>query len=333
MGLTGEAGVDRAARPVALELDLFKSPFRPSKQSMDLRDFQILVELNRRPFASNETIGRAVGITGAAVKARLDRMKKHRVFEGFQAVPSPQVLGKHWHIWTYQGVDTGLDVGDLLEIENVVSVWRGGQGEVFLNTFDPTYDARPPKGVEKFLGNRPAQVISVHPPGGPSAVDDILSPLDWRVMDALISNCQGSLSELAEATGLSARTVRKRRDHLLSRGQISLPPRLDTTREAGLIVYSGYVSAKFPKSLDQIDAPGLMVVRRLHDPPVALFMGYAETLAEVQSTELRLRGVPGVMEVDLRPSRHPAFATRRLHGWVRAEIKRWETARRAPRTN
>ena len=160
---------------------------------------------------------------------------------------------------------------------------------------------------------------------------DILSPLDWRVMDALISNSRASLSALAEGTGLSARTVRKRRDDLLSRGQISLPPRLDTTREGGLIVYSGYVSAELPRSLDQIDAPGLMVVRRLHDPPVALFMGHAETLGEVQSTESRLRGIPGVLEVDLRPSRHAAFATRRLHDWVRAEVKRWETARRVPR--
>jgi DNA-binding Lrp family transcriptional regulator len=130
---------------------------------MDLRDFQIFLELSRSPFASHEAIGRQIGVTGAAVKARLDRMSKQGVLQGFQVVPIPQVFRRHWHISAYFGVDPRLELKDLLDVEHVVTVWRGGHGEVMVNTFDPTPVAKPPSGLSALIGQPPAQVVaSIH---------------------------------------------------------------------------------------------------------------------------------------------------------------------------
>jgi hypothetical protein len=147
-------------------------------------------------------------------------------------------------------------------------------------------------------------------------------------MDALIASPRASLAELSKATRLFSRTVRKRRDDLLAKQLITVLPNLDTSREPGLIVYSGYVGVERREHLDQIAVPGLIIFRVLHEPPGAWFLGHAVTLAEVQSVERTLRSIPGVSEVNLGAARPGIFATARLREWIRMELKRWDASLR-----
>jgi DNA-binding Lrp family transcriptional regulator len=295
---------------------------------MDLRDFQILVELGRGPFASFDAIGRKVGLSGPAVKLRLKRLERHRVLLGLQVLPAPQVFGRRWHVFAYLGVNAKLDLVDLLKVENVVSVWRGGHGELMVNTFDPSPTVTAPPGISRFIKQAPAQVVSLDPPATHPSQNDLLSPLDWRVMEAIIRSPRSSCAELSKASGLSPRTVRKRRDALLAKQWITVLPNMDTSREPGLIVYGGYVGVANRGVLERIEVPGLLVFRRLYEPPAAWFLGHAETLADLQTAEEALRSIPGVLRVDLGPARPGVYATKRLLGWVRAEVHRWETARK-----
>jgi DNA-binding Lrp family transcriptional regulator len=295
---------------------------------MDLRDFEILYELQRNPFASYAAIGRAVRVSAPAVKSRLDRLERDGVYRGMYVIPRPQSLRRIWHIFAYTNVDPTLDVQQVLSVDNVVSVWWGDSGEYMVNTFDRSGDLRPPKSLRKVIGQEAVGVVSLDPPSPGPNVEFELSPLDWRVVDALIDAPRSSLVALSTRTGLSPRTVRRRREALLSKQLILALPGLDTSKEPGLIVYGGYVGVRKLEDLDSINLPGLVIFRRLYNPPAAWFMGHSETYSELQSTERRLRASPGVVSVNIGPSRPASFATHRIHSWIRAEIRRWEPARR-----
>ena len=62
---------------------------------VDERDARILVELTRTPFDALEAVGRKVGTTGTAVKARLDALAARGVLQGFACGPGGAALGKH----------------------------------------------------------------------------------------------------------------------------------------------------------------------------------------------------------------------------------------------
>lgn len=294
---------------------------------MDLRDFQILLELQRNPFASIEGIGRSLRISAPAVKVRLKGLEERGVLLGLELLPRPQAFRRHWHIFAYSNVDPEVDVRRVLGATDVVSVWRGDSGEMMVNTFDRERDAPPPKELRNLLRSEPVGVVSLDPPGEGVELDTELSSLDWRVIKALLPNPRASLRELARRTGLSERTVRRRREALWTGQHVMVLPIIDTTREPGLIVYAGYLAVKRLEDLDTINLPGLVIFRRLYHPPAAWFMGHAATLAELQSIERKLKAHSGVVGLDLGPTRAAAMARGRLHRWVQAEVRRWERFR------
>lgn len=297
---------------------------------MDGRDFQIVVELYRSPFASYEAIGRAIGTSGTAVKTRVDRLTRRGVLRGFHVLPSASVFGRVRHIFAYRDVRPEPPLRSLLAFDNVVSVFRGSPGLFMVNTFDLTAGAGPPPGLVRLVGREPDGSVLTEDPEDRGSTPTTLSPLDWRVVDALLDRPRATLAELAAATGLSARTVRNRRGRLVLQGLLHVSPNLDTSREGGLIVYSGYVSVERKQDLERVTAPGLVWVWAHHEPPAAAIFGLATTFAQVQEVETALRTTAGVNRVELTVSRGGADATARLHRWVGAELARWGRSRRAP---
>lgn len=294
---------------------------------MDLRDFQILVEFSRHPFGSYATIGRAIGRSGNAVKSRVNRMTRSGLLRGYFVMPRAGLFGRTWHVYAYANPQLEPSFEEILTVEDVVNVWRGPPHSLMVNTFARTRGGPPPAGLAKFLRGPPLGVVLPDPPDGLSAAEGTLSPLDWRVLDALLDRPRAPLSELARASGLSARTVRRHRDALVRKGLINVVVNLDTSRETGLIVYSGYIAVRSREYLNRIRAPGLQIIHQLHEPPAAWALGHAPSLAGLQEVEATLRAIPGVMAVELVPSRGGAFANQRLHEWIRREIQRWQTLR------
>jgi len=292
---------------------------------VDDRDFRIIVELYRHPFASYEAIGRVIGATGTAVKSRLDRLEKRGVIGGFYVTPAARVFGRHRHIFAFLEVETEPNLKDVLDVEDVANVFRGRPGMIMVNTFDPSPEAGPPARLLKLMGRPPYGAVLPDSPEEISEKDAVLSPLDWRVLDVLVDGPRVPLRELARRTGLTARTVRKRRDALVAKHLLTVSPIIDTSREPGLIVYSGYVTVKRKSDLRHVRAPGLVWAWAHHEPPAAAIFGCAATYAEAQEAEHTLESLPGVTRVVLTVARGGGEAKQRLHEWIRAELARWNT--------
>lgn len=295
---------------------------------MDLRDFEILIELWRRPFASNETLGRAIGLTGNAVKARLVRLRERRILNGFYVMPSASVFRRHWQVVGFDHLDSEPELGRVLRVADVVNVWRGRPRTLMVNVYARARDDPPPPQLAEVLHRSPLTVVLPEPPDRFSIREATLSPLDWRITDALLDIPRASSAELSKATGLTPRTVRKHRDALLGRGLLTLIPNIDTSRESGLLVYSGFVVASQVKDLEQLHAPGMVVLARLHEPPSAWVFGHVTSYAGLQEIEVSLRSTPGIVGLDLVPSRGGAMATTRLHEWILNELRIWQSQSR-----
>ena len=290
---------------------------------MDLKDVQILLELQRNPFASHEAIGRGVRIGGPAVRDRLERMTAAGVLLGFQIAPLPQSLHRHWHLFVFPQVGDRLEVREVLRCRDVIAVNRHANGDWMVNTYDRNERPDPGPDLRKRMGRRPVGAITLDAPTTGAPAEAELSSLDWRVMDALVDSPRAPLNEVAGRAGIAPRTVRKRRARLLAKQLMMVLPIIDTRREPGLIVYGGYVGVRRLEDIDAISIPGLSFYRRLYRPPAAWFMGHSATLSELQRTERDLRAAPGVEAVDISPASPADFATARLHTWIRAEIRHW----------
>ena len=297
---------------------------------MDTVDFRILLELHRHPFASFEGIGRTVRITGTAVKARLERMEARGVVQGFYVAVAAPAFRRWRRIHAFANPEREPAFEAVTAVDEVVFVWRGPPGMFMVTTFDASPQAEPPTGLVKLFGGPPVASVSPDPPDRPSRVEAVLSPLDWRVVDALLDAPRASLRQLASAAGLTAKTVRHHRDRLVAKGLLEVAPILDTSREPGLIVYSGYVGVARAGDLQNVRVPGMGHVWIHHDPAAMAVLGRVSSYGEIIDVERQLRSMPGVTRVVVTVARGGAVATPRLRTWILAERERWRARAHGP---
>jgi DNA-binding Lrp family transcriptional regulator len=286
---------------------------------MDSLDFEIALELSRQPFASYRELGRRVKLSGNSVMGRLDRMRRVGIFEGFYVLPVAAIFHRHWQVLNFVLKASEPDLSELLEVEDVVMIWRGRPRTIMVNVYTEKHNEGPPSRLERLIGGHPAEILFPDPPSGNPSMERV-SLLNWRIMDALLDNPVASVAQLAEITELGARTARKHRDILVSRGLVRVLPGFNTSLESGMILFSGQIVCKTAADLDSIHVRGMFVMHQLFNPPAIWVFGHAPTYAHLQEIETQLKENPKVVRAELMPSRGGAFARERLHGWIRKEI-------------
>ena len=301
---------------------------------VDERDFQILAQLARDPFASNEKIGRALGLSGNSAKRRLEALVAEGVVPSTWLLPVPQIFRRHSRIFVYKDV-VRLDEAVEFALGEDPVVWAGFDVDrsFHVHAYTPTPDASVPEGLVKFLGE-PA--FSVSPPFYQSDPNEaVLSPLDLRVLLVLIRRPRASLKELADATGLSPKTVRRRRDAMFANGLFILFPVIHVARARGLVLYNAYAQgAKVPSNAQQILSalPRCRLITTRTNPPGVWMIGWADSISEVADVEARLRSLPGVERAGIIMRQRVDFAVDRVEGWIREDLAKWDRLRRPVRS-
>lgn len=292
---------------------------------MDATDFRLLLALLREPFAPYVSLGAKVGMTGTAAKARIDSLARRGTLRGIFTVIAPATFGRIERQVIFTGVPADADLRKVLAVRDVVWAGRGHEGPVAVNLALRAPGDVPLDELRAVLG--PSVIATVAPDAQPPP-RIVLSPLDWRVLDALLDEPRASVRKLAARTGLSERVTKERRDALVRRGAAWVAPDLDATREAGLILFSAYVSFRERDDAKRLALPSLARIRTHDEPPGAFYWGAAATFAEAQSIEAMLRAAPGVVAVSLTVPREVVVANERQHAWIAEELAAWEKARR-----
>jgi DNA-binding Lrp family transcriptional regulator len=293
---------------------------------VDERDCRILMAIMRAPFDSMEAIGRSIGTSGTAAKARLDRMRAAGIYQGLVCGPTGRALGRTERLVVFGHGPSEVDLEALARVDEVAWAALSFPPASVAMLYREAPDAPLPPALANAAGRAPDAVIVRDDPHGHERGP--LSPLDWRVIDALMEDPRASLRDLAEAAKLSPRTVRERRDALVSSGNLMAFPNVDATREEGVILYSASLTLDRADALRGLRLANAHRVATHQHPPGAHFLGYVRTYAEAHVVEEKLRATPGVSAVTFSIPQGTVVALERLRGWTRAQLQFWETARR-----
>jgi len=296
---------------------------------MDERDCRLLVELMRSPFDSYESIGRTLGFSGKSAKQRFDRLRDVGILAGFVTGPSPESLGMRSVLAVYLEHPIRCDIRELRPLPGVVWV-----AETYPPAWTPLFYLRDgedlPKDLRTYAGRLPDRVLDITPQ--PETRAGELSPLDWRVMRAVMSSPRATTVELAAQCGLTARTVRSRRDRLLREGRMFAFPAIDSAKEDGAILYGAYVRATRASDLPAVHLPNSWRLNTHQNPPAVFLYGFVKNYAEARDAERRLTGLAGVQEVYFTVPQGTYAANERLARWVEDRIEFWDQIRRKDRS-
>jgi hypothetical protein len=139
------------------------------------------------------------------------------------------------------------------------------------------------------------------------------------------------LREIADATGLSPKTIRRRRDAMYTNGLFLLFPVIHVARARGLVLYNAFAhGAQVPSNAQTIlsAVPRCRLITTRTNPPGVWLIGWADSMAEVADVEARLKALPVVESAGIIQRQRVDFAIERIEGWIRKELVKWEAARR-----
>jgi len=292
-------------------------------QMADETDFRILGTISGEPFASYENIGRKVGLTGTAVKARIDALKRSGVLDDFYGLPASSLFRRHARIYRFPvGALDPERLREVIRLDPVVFAGMHHDNVFGVLAYIERPDDPPPPDLVKVLGQPTMTVTPLIPaPMDPTYVP---SAVEFKVLRSLIATPRATPAELSRNTGLSQRTIRRSREHLIETGVLQVSPYLQAARSRGLVFFMAFVY--FAKSAQvrtlQSVFPGSIRMGSLVNPSGEVRFCRAGSLAEVIEQHEAARKSAGIADARIILHLLTAFHVTRLQKWVDQALDR-----------
>ena len=294
-------------------------------QLVDERDFHILSRLRGDPFSSYETLGRGVGLSGKAVKTRIEALEEIGVLTSLRAMPAAQVFRRFPRLFLFkQPVTARENLKRVVELDPVVFATLDANHNAAVLTYNRLPSARPPEELSRLLGPTELEVTPMFPHPGAKLLRPV-SLAELKVLRALIVNLRMSVSQISHSTGLSQKVVKRARKQLLERGLFQVQPIFQSAQSSRILMYELHVHSDEDSVLSRVsNALPRSVFVNQWEHTAMIFSCWAESVAEVYETERRLKGEPGVTGVRVKFHTTTLLSSSRLAGWIDAEILRQE---------
>ncbi len=284
---------------------------------MDSLDIGIIRAMGVRPYErvpkpldalQPARIARLTGASVNTVKDRIARMTERGIIAGYHAVPNLQHLGlrgEAYHIRFPSDAAKDAAMPRILALEGLLEfhdfLGRGACADFALQ------DDAQTQATLALLGqssgdHQPRRFYYREMP----PVARALTPLDWRILQALRADPRALPAALAPAVGVSARTVKRHLAQMASEGSVFLVPIVDPSKADGLFIFELLVY------LRDGSGPRPMAALRaaFHDEhvyayvPASVELGqfdmllFARTSAEVEVLRRRAEAVEGVLRAE-----------------------------------
>jgi DNA-binding Lrp family transcriptional regulator len=290
---------------------------------VDAKDFRLLVALDANARQSFQSLGRRVSLSAPAVRERLRRLEQRGILQGYWVSIDPVIFARSGVLVYFGGEWSRDEAAQALDGPDVAWVaWKIDGGiTVQIWPHDVTKAA---EKLGQFLGREPGWQ------GVTAASRTItLSPLDWRVLDALVDAPRAPVERLSTVTGLSPKTVRKHLDGLVQRESIFVVPRLGSLTDAGELVYHLLVSGTAALPAVRGALGDAVLIHETTEPPRRYLFCRADSLGDLTARTRALERLPGVSSVEVTLNREMLLGTRYVHSLIRKRIADWKVARRA----
>lgn len=284
---------------------------------MDALDIRIIRAMGIRPYERAPKpldalqpafLARATGASVNTIKDRIARMSEVGIISGYHAVPNLQHLGLrgeayHLRFPTDAAKDAALPrilrTEGLLELHDFM-----GKGACADFAFHDDADLRTKLAfLQEASGDAtPERFYYREMP----RVDRALTPLDWRILQALRADARAQPADIAPRVGVSARTVKRHLARMAAEGSVFLVPVVDPSKADGLFVFELLVYLREGAGPRPMNA-----LRAAFDDehvyayvPASVALGhfdmllFARTSAEVEAMRRRAEEIDGVVRAE-----------------------------------
>lgn len=290
---------------------------------VDERDFLILSELRKYPFSSYETLGRGIGLSGKAVKTRIEALERANIITSLQALPAAQVFRRFPRLFFFKRPIASLDGLDAAaEIDSAVFATADVNHSVGVLVYSDNPSRNPPRELVALLGPVDFEVAPMFP-HPQREISKPLSLAELKVLRMLVLNLRVPVNEISESTGLSQKVAKKARRRLLDDGLLQVQPILQSAQSSRILMYEVHVHSSDDSVLLRIKQtlPRSVFINQWEHTAIILSC-WAESMAEVFETERRLKKEPGVTNVLVKFHARAVLSSSRLVSWIDVEILR-----------
>jgi DNA-binding Lrp family transcriptional regulator len=296
---------------------------------VDERDFLILSQLRKHPFSSYETLGRGIGLSGKAVKMRIEAMEKAKILTSLQALPAAQVFRRAPRLLFFRHPGTLESLSAALQLDPAVFGTMDVSRSVAVLLYEGGPSARARKALTAILGPVELEVTPLFPHPRKELSKPLTLP-ELEVLRALVVNLRAPVSEISEVTGFSQKVVKRARRRLLDEGLFQVQPILQSAQSSRILMFEVHVHSDDDSVLHRVreTLPKSVFVNQWENTAIVLSC-WADSIAEVFETERRLRAEPGVSGVRVKFHARAILSTSRLISWIDEEALRLKKASRA----
>lgn len=208
---------------------------------MDSLDIKIISNLLDNSKASDRQIGMRLGLSGGAVRTRINKLSKKKIIEKFVLHVNPQSLGYN----IIYLVVSGQDVENIVKTTSLV-------GKPYLAvpciggiTVSGVLVKDDPENKIEILKNlmKEARVLSIFYSEGPK-INPNITKTDLNIIEAVIKYPRAKIEDIAKTTSLSTKTVTREIDKLLDENVIQFSILYNPKLLEGTIPYALLVSVE-----------------------------------------------------------------------------------------
>lgn len=249
---------------------------------------------------SDRQIGKKIGISGGAVKTRIQKMQKNGVIEKFALRVEPPVLGYN----LFYVVITGQDQEDILEQAKLI-------GEVYLivpcvggvTVCGIVVSENIEKKIElakKLMKDvRVLSIFQAENIGMPTN----LTRTDLEIIEKLIKDPRSKIEDIAKSTKLSSKTVTRALEKFQKEDAILFTLVYNPVKMSSIIPYAIIVGVKdsFERTLSNLEkkfSKSFLQKPFLAKNQIVLFM-YSDDIFKLDQLTQKVRDTDGVFSADL----------------------------------
>ena len=249
---------------------------------------------------SDRQIGKNIGITGGAVKSRIQKMEKNGVIEKYTLKIEPPILGYNlfYFVVTGQNQEDILEQARLIGEPYVVVPCVGGItvcGIVVTENIEQKIEL-----AKKLM--KDVRVLSIFQAEN-VGIPVNLTRTDLEIIEKLVKDPQAKIEDLAKSTKLSSKTVTRAIEKFQKDDAILFTLVYDPVKLAGYIPYAILVGIKddFEKTLKKLEkkfSKSFLQKPFLAKNQIVLFM-YSDDIFKLDHLTQKVRETDGVFTADL----------------------------------
>jgi len=285
---------------------------------MDKLDMKILNMLLDNCRESDRQIGKIIGISGGAVKSRIQKMIDNKIIEKFTLKIEPPILGYN----LFYVVVTGENKDDILKQVKLI-------GDPFLVV--PCVGGITVCGIVvrenveqkiELTKNlmRDVRVLSIFNAENPGISSD-LTRTDLEIIEKLLQNPRAKIDEIARTTNFSTKTITRSIEKLQNDDAILFSLLYDPEKLSGYVPYAilVWVENDFKKTLKTLEkkfSNSFLQKPFIAKNQIVLFM-YSDNIFKLDELTQNVRDVDGVKFADLFIPKEINLPTK----WISDSIK------------